>query len=220
MIETVKEKIKNIFLTYFVIFIPMWLIFIINNGLMINSLNSFGIKPRNVNFIEIIAVMFSWTLHANFNHILNNSLGLVGLLFFVSLLENKIFHLLFLLILTSGFSTWLLGSDNSIHIGASGLVFALFGYVLSASTLGRKWLYFIPVSLAFFFYGFAYYEGFINGLILKDGVSLAAHFGGLVSGIFVGIYFQSIIKEDIYSYRKKLTIKEWLNESINKLKNK
>ena len=205
MFSAMKEKGSNIFLAFVFIFVPMWAVYGLN-WLSGGLINHFGIHPRTFSFFELIGIMFSWCMHADLNHITNNSIGLVGLLFFIGLLEQRVFKLLAVLIITSGLSTWVLGGVHSVHVGASGLLFAMFGYVLSAATVGRKWRYLIPVGIAFFLYGFAYFGSFLNGLAIKEGISFAAHFGGLLSGILTGVYFEK--SQETKSYVRPKTLKE------------
>lgn len=217
----IKEKSRNIVLAYAIVFVPMWTIFALGHYANLSSFSFLGIQPRTLDFSEIMSVMGSWLVHADESHIINNSLGLLGLVFFVALFEKNLFKLFFLLTFTSGFSTWLLGAPQTIHIGASGLLFALFGYVLGSAFTGRRWIYLIPIAVAFFYYGIAYYESFLNGLMIKEDVSFAAHFGGLVSGILVGIYFEKK-QEENNVLRKKSLKEKWSDFKWNikyKMKN-
>jgi membrane associated rhomboid family serine protease len=201
--NTFFSRFTNIIWTYLLIFIPMWSIFFINNVLLSGKLNTLGIEPRTVKLYEIIPIMSSWLLHMDHDHILNNSIVLAGILWIVALLEKRIFSLLTLLIFTSGSAVWILGSPHSIHIGASGLVFALLGYILSASTIGKKFIYLIPL----FLFGGSYWYVLKEGLIPQEGVSFAGHFGGFIAGILVGYFFGTTAKNEepnLKPYRKSL----------------
>lgn len=206
--KLITDKTKNILFAYMLVFVPMWVIFGLTNYMQI-PFNFLGIHPRDFGWSEFAAIMGSWLVHANEVHIINNSIGLVGLLFFVALFEKQLFKLFFFLILTSGISTWILGAPNTVHIGASGLLFALFGYILGSAFTGRRWIYLIPIVAAFMYYGFAYYQSFLNGLMIKEEVSFAAHFGGLLSGVLVGVYFEKE-EEKQFVYKKTLRQK-WDN---------
>jgi membrane associated rhomboid family serine protease len=219
----ITERIKNVVFAYALIFIPMWTVFALGHYAHLSSFNFFGIEPRDLEFSELLGIMGSWLVHADENHIINNSFGLLGLVFFVALFEKNMFKLFFFLIFTSGLSTWVLGAPHTIHIGASGLLFALFGYILGSAFTGRRWIYLIPIGAALFYYGFAYYQSFLNGLMIKQDVSFAAHFGGLLSGILVGVYFEKEEKEK-QIFRKKTISEKWadfkwnMNYKIKKLK--
>lgn len=208
----IQERAKNIIWAYVLIFAPMWAVYFLSFKVFSLSFFSFlGIHPRNLQFSEFLGVIGSWLVHGNKEHIINNSIGLIGLIFFVALFENKVFKLFFFLILTSGLSTWLLGAPHSIHFGASGLLFAIFGYILGSALTGRRWIYLIPIVAAFMYYGIGYYESFLNGLMIKEEVSFAAHFGGLLSGILVGVYFEKEQRKEStpLKYGKKSLKDKW-----------
>ena len=189
------------------IIVPMWGLFALNNLIFRETLSSLGgIHPRSTEIMDFMDIFTSWMFHSSngihiYDHILGNSIALLGLLFIVSLIEAKPFKLLALLIFGSGAATWLLGSGNSIHIGASGLVFALFGYVISSALFARRWIYFIPI----FILGGEYLYSIKAGLIPQNGVSFAAHFGGLVAGLIIGYLFNLKAKkaEQLTSTYKK-----------------
>jgi membrane associated rhomboid family serine protease len=188
--KPITNKAKQILLAYTFIFLPMWSIFLLKDQMHLSSFEFLGVHPRSFHFADVLGIMGSWMVHSDSNHIIGNSIGLVGLLFFIALFETRILTLFFGLILTSGISTWLLGAPNTVHIGASGLLFAMFGYILASACTGRRWIYFVPIIAAASYFGFAYYGAFLNGLMVKEDVSFAAHFGGLLSGILLGVYFE------------------------------
>lgn len=201
--EQVKNKSKDILIINFLVFVPMWSIFLINNYLLGNALNSFGISPREVSFFNLISIMSSWLLHANYAHIIGNTSVLFPLLFMVCLLERQPIKHVGALIFLSGAFTWLLGMTNSVHVGASGLIFALFGYILSSLVIGKNFLYLIPVGLVAYFYS----QSILHGLIPQEGVSLAGHLGGLIGGIVLGALIHRK-QEQSYSRVYKKTLKE------------
>lgn len=185
--EIIKTKAKTVVITMMAIYIPMWFFFILNNVIFsFSPLNHlFGILPRDFSFTSLIGIMTFWLSHTNFQHIMNNSVSMAGLLFFIALFEKKVYKIIPLLILTSGFSVWLLGAPNSFHVGASGLVFACLGYILSSLFLSKRIIYIIPVILSLMYYGAAYFFNFLNGFVPQAGISFAGHFGGFLSGILV-----------------------------------
>ncbi len=73
----------------------------------------------------------SWTMHGNWNHLENNLLILIQLIIPFVIFEKQLIKKFWQLILISGCFTWILGTSNTIHIGASSLIFALIGYILS-----------------------------------------------------------------------------------------
>ena len=110
--------------------------------------------------------------------------------------KRQPYHLLISLIGLSGFLTWLLGGNNTLHFGASGLVFAIFSYMTASLLLNKRVEYLIPIAFFSLYYGVAYFTSFAQGLIPTQFISFAAHFGGLVSGIIV-VLIQKKIKRQI-----------------------
>lgn len=197
----VKSKSKEIAILYAIIFIPMWFLFLVNNVLMGDALNRFGgIHPRDLSFVGIVEIFTSWMFHSSgnrdiasnsmFSHIVGNSEILIPLILIVGIFEKRPLVLVASLIAASGFATWLLGSPNSVHVGASGLVFAMFGYIFASIFFARRWLYLIPVIGT----GGTYLYSIQAGLIPQSGTSFAAHFGGLIGGIFVAYFIGKIQK--------------------------
>jgi len=105
------------------------------------QLNVLAIKP--LDFDSLWNIGTSWLTHENFEHYKNNMIILSQLLL-VFLLVEKNKSVLILLILFSGFFTWLLGG-NGLHLGASGLIFALIGYMFLSIFRNVWYLIFIIV---------------------------------------------------------------------------
>lgn len=93
--------------------------------------NQFGIYPRTFSFNSIYGIAMSWTMHGNWNHLENNLLILIQLIIPFVIFEKQLIKKFWQLILISGCFTWILGTSNTIHIGAYSLIFALIGYILS-----------------------------------------------------------------------------------------
>lgn len=189
--QQIADKTISVLLTLAFLYIPMWLIFLVNRVIPDQVIYPFfGIHPRSFDFFAPLSFMTSWLVHINYDHIANNSLSLFWLAFFIALFEKRSLKLLIILIAASGLSTWLIGSSNTVHVGASGLIFAMFGYILSSVIFGKKWLYLIPVFISLLYYGFVYYTSFLKGMIPQDGISFAGHFGGCISGIIIGAFYE------------------------------
>lgn len=198
--QTFKGKSIEIFWIFFLTFVPMWSIFLVNHYIFQESLNIFGIHPRNINFASLIEINTSWLLHAGYDHIVGNTMVLFPLLLLLCIFEKKATKTFCLLIFTSGLFTWILGSSSSVHVGASGLIFALSGYIISSLVLGRKFLYIIPVGII----GYYYSQSLFHGLIPQEHVSFAAHFGGFISGIILGYFLNKNPDDSSFVYKKTL----------------
>ncbi len=160
----------------------MWLMFALNETILFGTWNNFGIEPREFLFGNLVGIVGSWTMHAGLAHIVGNSIIMAQLLFLFGVFEHNAFRTISLLIIGSGLLTWLLGSANSIHIGASGLAFTMMGYMIGGALFARRWSYLV----ACIFLGTGFWVAIVQGLIPQMGISFAGHFGGLMAGLFYG----------------------------------
>ena len=174
-----KDNLKRKIIIYFSVLLIITAGFILNY-MTIGLYNSFGIKPRSFSFIGIF---LSWTMHVDFDHFKNNMLILSQLLLAFLIVEKKPIQKLLLLIILTGLFVYIFGMPLTNHIGASGLIFALFGYMLG-SVLFRFNIFYL---IAFIILGIEIFYSMSNGLIqgFTGGISFAAHFGGLIVGLIV-----------------------------------
>ena len=175
-------RIKQVFGLYAFVLIPMWAMFFLNDTLFFGLWNIFGIVPRALDIGSMIGVFASWTMHGNFSHLVGNSLTLMQILFLFGLFESNAYRIILKLIVASGSMTWLIASPLTIHIGASGLCFAMLGFMIGGAVFARRWGY----LLACIVMGTGYWLIIKQGLIPQQGISFAAHFGGLCAGLLLG----------------------------------
>lgn len=178
----VISRIKQVIGLYAFVLVPMWLMFFLNDTVFFGLWNIFGIVPRTLDIGSMIGVFASWTMHGNFSHLLGNSLTLMQILFLFGLFENNAYRTILKLIVASGIMTWIIASPLSIHIGASGLCFAMLGYMIGGAVFARRWGY----LLACIVMGAGYWLTIKQGLMPQQGISFAAHFGGLCAGLLLG----------------------------------
>lgn len=119
-------------------------------------------------------------VHADFAHLLANSAPLAVLLFLLVLRNIQSFFGLWLLsMLVAGLFLWFVGRSG-LHVGASGLVFALFGVHLANGLFNRTLLDVVVAAVV----GVAYW-GMLAGLLPNQpGVSWEGHLTGLIAGVF------------------------------------
>lgn len=141
------------------------------------QLQRFGIVPRTE--AGLVGVLFAPFLHANLTHLLANAAPLFVLL--VLLLSNPAYHpyrTLGLIWIASGLGTWLIGRGNTVHIGASSVVFGLASFLIVSGFLMRSWRSAIVAILVGVCYG-----GIFYGVLPQAGpISWEGHLCGALAG--------------------------------------
>ncbi len=142
-------------------------------------LQQFGLVPRTT--LGLIGIFTAPFLHGSLFHLIGNSISFVSFAVVLALLEgNKMLTKVMLMVIIGGALTWLFGRSAN-HIGASGLIFSIWGYLLLSGWFSRK-LKYIVVSIGLMFF----YGGLIFGIFPgKVGVSWEGHLFGFIAGIIV-----------------------------------
>ncbi|WP_103764622.1 rhomboid family intramembrane serine protease [Roseovarius confluentis] len=154
----------------------LWAVQIINwiTGYGLNP--AFGLIPRHVSGLDGVIAMP--LLHGSFAHLMANTPPLLGMgVLLVATTTRALLLVNALVIGIGGGLVWLFGS-SAIHIGASGLVFGWFGFLVARGLVDRS-----PITL-----GAAILVGVLYGSILwgvlpgQPGVSWEAHLFGAIAG--------------------------------------
>lgn len=146
------------------------------------SFNGFGIRPRSISGLSGIAL--SPFLHSGLPHLLANSVPLLVMGSFVSALApSKFIQRTVALVLISGTLTWVI-SSSGIVIGASGLVFAYWSFLVANGVFKKKFKDVAIALITLFIYG-----ALIFGLFrFQHGISWAGHFSGAVAGVLLAVF--------------------------------
>lgn len=140
------------------------------------DLSRFGNWPQHQQ--GLWGIIFSPFIHGSFEHLISNTLPIMVLL---TVLLNAYPRLaIFVLIavhILSGALVWLLAPPNGIHIGISGIIYGIAGFLV-ASGIFRKDRASIVIAL----FVVMAYGGMIAGFFPKQGVSWESHLYGAVSG--------------------------------------
>jgi membrane associated rhomboid family serine protease len=119
-------------------------------------------------------------LHANLDHIMANSVPLAIFGFLAALRGVGRFLMVSLIIVvTSGLGVWFLAAPGSVTVGASGLIFGYFGYLLARGFVERRLVDIVVGVLLALLYGTMVF-GALPG---QPGVSWQAHLFGLIGGV-------------------------------------
>jgi len=154
----------------------IWVIESINFSIG-HRLSDWGILPRTVKGLK--GIPLSPFLHASLIHIMMNTIPLAVLGGFVILNGRQIFfEISIIIILVSGTALWLFGR-SSYHVGASGLIFGYFGYLVLRAWYDRSLKSFIIAFVTVSLYG-----GIIWGMLPTfSRISWEGHLFGLLAGI-------------------------------------
>ncbi len=149
------------------------------NTLLLHSLNrTFGLRPRSLD--GILDILTFPLLHANLTHLISNTLPLIIFGFLVFLSGMRVFvTALAASWLGSGIVVWLIGGFN-VTVGASGVVFGLFAFLLVRGFFNRNWWQILLSVVLFMAYG-----GILFGILptVASYVSWQAHLGGAIGGV-------------------------------------
>lgn len=138
-----------------------------------------GVAPRTL--FGLLGVITAPWVHAGFGHLLSNTVPLLLLGWLAMLPRQEGFWQAILGgALGAGLLAWLIGGPNTVHIGASGLVFGLFGFVLARGFYSRRMVDIAVALPAAMLYGFSMLAGLLP---VYPGVSWQSHLGGAIGGI-------------------------------------
>lgn len=102
----------------------------------VGSLSQYGLRPGQVDgLIGILTMPF---LHGDFEHLISNSIGLFITALIGLQIYPKSFWRSFALIYILGHSmTWYFARGDAVHIGASGIIYGLWGFLLMGAFIRR-----------------------------------------------------------------------------------
>ncbi len=186
MQEEQKRMLRSLVIPGIFVLI-MWLIKI-SETLFRIDLEVLGLAPLSLRGLP--GILFSPLLHANFSHLSANTipfLFLGGLLFyFYRSIAWKIFCLIWL---TTGLWVWVFASVDSVHVGASGVVYGLAAFLFLSGIIRREArLGAITLLIAFLYGGLIW--GIFPQLFPHQPISWESHLMGLLAGTLLAIYYR------------------------------
>ena len=140
-------------------------------------IDAFGIRPRET--IGLIGIVTSPLLHGSFAHVLGIVIALMIFGAMIAFKEERDLYLTTLVsIFVGGLGVWLLAGAGN-HIGASGVVFGLFGYLISSGIFQRR----IGGSLLSVFVFLGWGTMLFGVLPGQLGISWEGHLFGFGAGV-------------------------------------
>ncbi len=155
----------------------MWAIEIVDFVAISGGLEHLGIRPRTQS--GLWGIFRAPFLHGGWWHLFANSIPFAVLGFLVLLRGVPDFlGATFIIVVVGGIGVWLFGSSRSVHVGASGLIFGYFGFLVVIGVLERSFSAILTSILVISLYG-----GILRGVLPSTSyVSWEGHLFGLLAG--------------------------------------
>ena len=185
----------------------LWTIFILDAVFGLR-LGRFGLRPGSV--AGLVGVITAPLLHANFQHILSNTLPMViSMTATLYLYPNSALRVIPAVWLGSGLLAWFIGRP-SLHLGASGLIYGLLAYVFVSGILRRD-MRSISVSLLV---GFLYGSMVWGVLPTRPNMSWEMHLTGAVMGVLMAFVYMKWDRVPIvrYDWEDDDSVPDWYPE--------
>jgi membrane associated rhomboid family serine protease len=161
----------------------LWLVELVNAATGRDLTQSGGILARD--FGSLVNVLTSPFVHANIDHLMSNALPLFSLGLIAAIPSPKRFlWMTAVVIVVGGIGIWLSSPADTVTIGASGVVFGYFSYLLLRGLVDRRpadVLVSVGIAIA---YGSFMWSAVGFGV---SGVSWQGHVSGLVGGIVAAL---------------------------------
>jgi membrane associated rhomboid family serine protease len=156
----------------------MWVLEIIDVPLD-GRLDRLGIEPRDADGLTgVVAAPF---LHSGFGHLIANTTGLVVLGVLLALSTRSFWLVVPLVTVLGGLAVWALAPSNTVHVGASGLVYGLAAYLVARGVFQRRAVTIVIAVVVLLLYG-----GLVLGVLPgQPGISWQSHLFGAAAGVLV-----------------------------------
>jgi membrane associated rhomboid family serine protease len=165
------------------IIVLFWLVWIFEwvDGI---DLYYYGIFPRRIS--GLVGIITSPFIHANFNHLINNTVPFFFLLTAIFFFYSKVaLRVLLISYLATGSLVWLM-ARSSYHIGASGLVYSFASFVFFSGIVRRN-INLLAISLLVIFV----YGSMVWGIFpYRPDMSWESHLMGMTVGAVLSILYR------------------------------
>jgi membrane associated rhomboid family serine protease len=160
--------------------VPLLIMWVVEclNFVARGSLDQFGIVPRSP--YGLAGIVLAPFLHASFTHLIANTLPYLTLGWLIVMRRIGDFVWVSLIAaLAAGIGTWLVAPADTVHVGASGVIFGYLGFLLSRGYFERSLSSILLSILIGVVYG-----GLLWGMLPgQSGISWQGHVFGFVGGI-------------------------------------
>ena len=177
--ETVRNPLSTAWLAAVVsggFIAALWLIEVLDR-LLPGDFETRGVQPRDDGGLQ--GIVFAPFLHGDWDHLISNSFPLLVLGFLLALSGMRTFVITTAIIWVVGdVGVWVVAGANTIHIGASGVVFGWLVFLMIRGVFARN-LKQIVLGVAVFL---AYGSVLLGVLPGDEGISWQGHLFGAIGG--------------------------------------
>ena len=154
----------------------LWVIEIIDASAG-NDLEQYGVQPRTDE--GLLGILFAPVLHGGWGHLSANTLPVLVMMFLVLVSGiGRGIAATAIIWLVAGVGVWLFAADNTVHVGASSLIFGWLVYLMVRGIFSRSAGEIILGIVLFFMYG-----GLLLGVLPgQPGISWQGHLFGAIGG--------------------------------------
>ncbi len=176
-----KHRIREELRWIFAFVSLIWCVFFLDRFLPLETL---GLVPRSVSGLVGVGAMTF--LHTDFSHLLGNTVPLISLLLLLAGSRANSIAIVCVIAFGGGVLLWAFGRSDTLHIGASLLVFGLVAYLIVSGLLERR-----PMALALSILVAFLYGGTLLGGIMpwQTDISWDGHLFGAIAGVISAFLF-------------------------------
>ncbi len=163
----------------------LWLVHLLSL-LFSEDLSKLGLLPRNL--VGLLGIFTSPLIHADFSHLISNTIPLIVLGYIIFSFYPKVSYILFIFIyFFTGLLVWIF-ARQVFHIGASGVVYGFVSFLFFSGIFRRDNTSIALALVITFLYG-----GLVWGMIPGwKGISWESHLFGAITGLIAAYLFRKI----------------------------
>ena len=150
--------------------------------LLNHRLDQEGVEPQQTD--GLLGILFAPLLHGSWEHLFGNTVPLLVLGFLVLLSGVRLWLQVTAIVwMVGGLGTWLVAPPNTIHLGASVLIFGWLVFLLLRGFVSRRIGQIVLGLLILFLYG-----GILWGVLPgQPGISWQGHLFGAIGGAIAAL---------------------------------
>jgi len=168
----------------------MWLAHWADRLFPLMKFYQYGVQPGETS--SLVGILFMPFIHSKdgFEHIINNSVPIAILLGALIYYYRQVALRVFLISwFATGLGLWLFATNtNSYHIGMSGVIYALAGFLFISGVLRN----YLPLQAISLFVAFIYGSMIWGIFPTESHVSWEGHLSGLVTGVILAIIYRKL----------------------------